>query len=328
MVLGVTMGDSSGVGPEIILKAFRDGEVAEDFIVIGDYSALVLCNRMLDLDVPLRTVSRPEDALNGYLNVLDMALLSEKQIRIGQIDKASGAAAYAYAEYATKLALDYKIGAIVTLPMNKEATRLSIPDFSGHTELIAGMCGQENFTMMLSSEKLTVTHVSTHVSMEQAVRLVKKERIMDVIRLTYAALKGVVSSPRIAVAGLNAHAGEHGSFGNEEIMEISPAVEEARAQGLNVSGPFAPDAVFFKAVRGEYDAVVCMYHDQGHIPMKLLDFEGGVNVTLGLNIIRTSVDHGTAFDIAYQGKASTGSYVRAFRLAEKMSRNQSADAHY
>ncbi len=317
-VLGVTMGDSSGVGPEIALQAFRNGEVTDNFILIGDYSALEVCNTMLDLRVPLRKATGPDDVLAGFFNVLDMGQLRPEDIKIGQMDKASGAAARAYVEKAANLALEKKIGAMVTLPMNKEATRLSDPDFTGHTEMIAQMSGEENFTMMLCSEKLTVTHVSTHVSMEEAVRLVKKERILNVIRLTNEALIGVVGSPRIAVAGLNAHAGEHGSFGFEDIREIEPAVEAAKAEGINATGPIAPDTVFYRAINGHFDAVVCMYHDQGHIPMKMLDFEGGVNVTLGLPIIRTSVDHGTAFDIAYQGKASTQSFVLAFELARKM----------
>jgi 4-hydroxythreonine-4-phosphate dehydrogenase len=317
-IIGVTMGDASGVGPEIALKAYRDGDVAKDFVLIGDMSALAACNTMLGLGVPLHAVSKPNQAMEGALNVLDLGLLTAQQLRIGEMNADSGRAARDYVVCAVNLAKTREIGAIVTLPMNKEATRLSDPGFTGHTELIAGMCGEENYTMMLCSDRLTVTHVSTHVSMAEAVKLVQKERILDVIRLTNEALRGVVGQPRIAVAGLNAHAGEHGSFGREEIDEIVPAVEAAKAEGIHALGPVAPDTVFYRALKGDYDAVVCMYHDQGHIPMKLLDFEGGVNVTLGLPIIRTSVDHGTAFDIAYRGIASTGSYVLAFRLAQKM----------
>ncbi len=317
-VLGVTMGDSSGVGPEIALRAYKNGEMTQNFILIGDYSALELANEMLGLNVPLRRASGVEDVLAGAFNVLDFGLLNRDQIKIGQMDKASGAAARAYVECAAKLAIQGKIGVMVTLPMNKEATRLSDPNFTGHTEMIAEMCHEDNYTMMLCSDKLTVTHVSTHVSMEEAVRLVKRDRILNVIRLTHDALIGVVGKPRIAVAGLNAHAGEHGSFGFEDMNEIEPAVQAAKAEGIDASGPIAPDSVFFRAINGQFDAVVCMYHDQGHIPMKILDFEGGVNVTLGLPIIRTSVDHGTAFDIAYKGKASTHSFAMAFELAGKM----------
>jgi 4-hydroxythreonine-4-phosphate dehydrogenase len=172
--------------------------------------------------------------------------------------------------------------------------------------------------MMLASEKLIVTHVSTHVAMEEAVRQIKKDRVFKVIRLTYDSLKAFIKEPRIAVAGLNPHAGENGAFGRQEIEEITPAVEAAKAEGMSAEGPIAPDTVFLKAAKKQYDAVVCMYHDQGHIPMKLLDFEGGVNVTLGLKVIRTSVDHGTAFDIAYKGIASTRSLVEAFKFARKL----------
>ena len=172
--------------------------------------------------------------------------------------------------------------------------------------------------MMLASKSLTVTHVSTHVSMEQSIRNCKKERIMDVIRLTWDAISRFREHPRIAVAGLNPHAGENGAFGRQEIEEIAPAVEQAVEQGMDVTGPLPPDTVFLRAYKGEFDAVVCMYHDQGHIPMKLLDFEGGVNVSLGLKVVRTSVDHGTAYDIAYQGKAKTGSLAAAYDYAVKI----------
>ena len=316
--LGVTMGDAAGVGPEIILKAFRDDMVNDHIVVIGDYSAFVLCNEILSLGVPLYRIDAVEKIQDGNLNILDMALLSKDDILFGQLNKRTGYAAYEYVKRATELALLKKIAGIVTLPINKESVRLTISDFTGHTEYIAQMCGDPEVTMMLWSDRLTVTHVSTHVSMRQAVDLVNKDRVQTVIRLTRDALLGMNANPRIAVAGLNAHAGEHGAFGDEEIREIKPAVEAVRAEGIQAYGPISPDTVFFRAVRGEFDAVVCMYHDQGHIPMKLLDFEGGVNVTLGLPIIRTSVDHGTAFDIAYKGIASTRSYVAAVRLAESM----------
>lgn len=318
MLIGITMGEAGGVGPELALKAFGSGDICENFILIGDYEIIEYCNSLLGYNVPLKRITDVDELTRGYFNVLDMKLLGKEQLRIGQISRESGYAARSYVEKAVKLALEGKIQALVTLPMNKESTRLSDPVFSGHTELIAELCGQKNYTMMLSGEKLTVTHVSTHVSMQEAVEKVKKDRVYNVIKLTYEALKSYIQEPRIAVAGLNAHAGENGSFGKEDILEIKPAVERAREEGMNVEGPVAPDTVFIKACKKQFDAVVCMYHDQGHIPMKLLDFEGGVNVTLGLKVIRTSVDHGTAFDIAYKGMASTRSLVEAFNLAVKM----------
>ena len=208
---------------------------------------------------------------------------------------------------------------MVTLPMNKEATRLSDPHFTGHTELIGELCGIGDVTIMLASEQLIVTHVSTHVSLREAILAAKKDRICTILKLTAEAVRRLRPNPRIAVAGLNPHAGENGLFGDEEIREIRPAVEWARGQGMPIEGPFPPDTIFYMAVRRkQFDAVVCMYHDQGHVPLKLLDFEGGVNITLGLPIVRTSVDHGTAFDIAGKGLASTVSLVRALEYAEKL----------
>lgn len=322
MTIAITMGDSSGVGPEIILHAFKKGELPEDFIVIGDYSIMNACNRMLNYNAPLRKAEDAGDVQKDFVNVLDLGLLNEDDLSIGAISKASGHAALKYVERATQLALSGEVAAQVTMPMNKEATRLSEENFSGHTGYIAKLCGQDKYTLMLASEKLIVTHVSTHVSLREAIESVKKDQVYDIIKLTHDVLPKLRPSYRIAVAGLNPHAGENGAFGKEDQDEIQPAVEKAQAEGLEVSGPFPPDTIFMDALKGKYDAIVCMYHDQGHIPMKVLDFEGGVNVTLGLPIIRTSVDHGTAFDIAYQGKAFTGSLRDAFRLAVKLARDK------
>lgn len=318
MLLAITMGDPSGIGPELVLKAFRDNLLCGDFLVVGDCEVLDYCNQRLQYNVKLNRMEEMGHRVEGCLNVLDLGLLKKDALKVGMISRESGYAAYRYVEAATILALRGEISGLVTLPMNKEATRLSFGAFTGHTELIADLCGETNYTMMLVSEKLTVTHVSTHCSMAEAVAAVKKDRVADVIRLTHKALKGFIENPKIAVAGLNPHAGENGSFGREEILEIRPAIEMAISEGIHAEGPFAPDTVFLKACGNEYDAVVCMYHDQGHIPLKLLDFEGGVNVTLGLKVVRTSVDHGTAFDIAYKGIASTRSLVEAFRYAGKM----------
>jgi 4-hydroxythreonine-4-phosphate dehydrogenase len=321
-MIGITMGDASGVGPELILKAYSGNELTGEFIVIGDIEVLQYCNGLLNYSVPLRIINEPSEWEEGFLNVLNLGIMKKENICIGKISKEAGYAAMKYVEYATRLALDKKIDAIVTLPMNKEATRLSNKDFTGHTELIAEICGQKNYTMMLASRHLTVTHVSTHVSMAEAIKLIKQDRVYNVIKLTYGALKHIITKPRIAVAGLNPHAGENGSFGMEEINEIKPAVIKAKQEQICVEGPIAPDTVFYHACRKEFDAVVCMYHDQGHIPMKVLDFEGGVNITLGLKVIRTSVDHGTAFDIAYKGIASTKSLVAAFEYAVNMASNR------
>jgi 4-hydroxythreonine-4-phosphate dehydrogenase len=203
--------------------------------------------------------------------------------------------------------------------MNKEATQISDPEFVGHTEMIAGLCGVKNFSMMLTTKDIAVSHVSTHVSMREAITRVTTERVLDVITLTDSALARFIPQPRIAVCGLNPHAGEHGLFGDEDATYILPAIEAAIAKGMTVTGPHPADTVFYQAIHNDqHDAIICMYHDQGHAPMKLIGFESAVNVTIGLPIIRTSVDHGTAFDIAWQGKAFTSSLAHALDYAWKL----------
>ncbi|NLC84133.1 MAG: 4-hydroxythreonine-4-phosphate dehydrogenase PdxA [Ruminococcaceae bacterium] len=321
-MIAVTLGDGNGVGPEIILKAYQEGTVNGDFFVVGDLSVLLYCSQKLGYNSPLHSISTPANFQPGRLNVIDLNLLTEADIEPGTISAKVAAASRDYVEFATRLCMAGDCDAICTLPVNKEAIRLTDPGFTGHTELIAEICGETDFTMMLASEKLTVTHVSTHCSLQDAIYRCTKDRVLKVIRLTHEALLKMKPQQRIAVAGLNPHAGEGGAFGCQEIDEIAPAIAEAQAEGINVSGPHPTDTVFAKAVKGAFDAVVCMYHDQGHAPVKLLDFHGGVNVTLGLCIIRTSVDHGTAFDIAYQGIADTGSLLEAYDLAVKMVSSQ------
>jgi 4-hydroxythreonine-4-phosphate dehydrogenase len=316
---GITTGDSSGVGPEILLKAFHQGELPAPFVAYGDSGVLDFYNRLLNYNVSIRNVGSPADYREGQLNVIDQALLAPAAVTPGKLSAASGHAAREYVISATHAALRGDIYAIVTLPMNKEATCLSDPGFTGHTELIGALCGSDDVTIMLASDDLIVTHVTTHMSLLNAIRNVKRPRIQTIIRLTVDAVRKIKPQARIAVAGLNPHAGEHGLFGSEEVEEIIPAVEWAKSQGMPVDGPFPPDTLFYLAVRRkQFDAIVCMYHDQGHIPSKLLDFEGGVNIALGLPIIRTSVDHGTAFDIAGKGVASTRSLLRAVEFAQRL----------
>jgi 4-hydroxythreonine-4-phosphate dehydrogenase len=222
-------------------------------------------------------------------------------------------------ERATRDALAGRVAGVVTMPMNKEATQLSDPSFVGHTEFIAALCGAERVTMMLVAGDLAVTHVSTHCSLRQAIERVTTERVLEVIRLTDQTLRRFLDRPRVAVCGLNPHAGEHGLFGTEDAEFIAPAIAAARAEGIDASGPHPADTVFFQAVhRHRHDAIVCMYHDQGHGPTKLLAFDTGVNVSVGLPIIRTSVDHGTAFDIAWQGVAFTDSLHHALSYAWRL----------
>ncbi len=318
---GITMGDSSGVGPEILLRSFRDGQIELPVVVFGDIEVLDFYNERLRYEVTFNKIAGPEDYVPGPLNVIDIGMMRPEEITVGKLNKKSAAAAREYVVRAARAALAEEIAAMVTLPMNKEATQLSDPQFVGHTELIGEVCGVKDVTIMLASEQLIVTHVSTHVSLREAIERTKKERVATIIQLTWEAVRRLRENPRIAVAGLNPHAGENGLFGDEEMREIRPAVEWAESQGIPVEGPLPPDTVFYMAVkRRQFDAVVAMYHDQGHIPSKLLDFEGGVNVALGLPIVRTSVDHGTAFDIAGQGVASTVSFVRALQLAAKLAK--------
>jgi 4-hydroxythreonine-4-phosphate dehydrogenase len=322
MKIAITMGDACGVGPELLLRAFKNGELQSPFIAIGDIAALELAMKKLGISVPVKSIGLADEMDAGVLNVVDARLLKASDITPGQISKVAGDAAVKYVELATHAALAGTIDAIVTLPINKESSGLTHPGFQGHTELIAGICGISNYTMMLVAPKLIATHVSTHVSMQEAIRRVKKERILNVTRLTNDAVRLIRPRAKIAIAALNPHAGENRKFGNEDADEIAPAVEAARAEGINAHGPIPADTLFMKALNGDYDAIVCMYHDQGHIPLKMISFHEGVNVTIGLPIIRTSVDHGTAFDIAYKGIASTQNLAAAFNLAVTMAGNR------
>jgi 4-hydroxythreonine-4-phosphate dehydrogenase len=311
--IGITMGDSSGVGPEILLKAAAANELDAAYVVYGDRAVLEECSARLALPVP------------SDLNVIDHGRMTAGDLTPGRINAKSGAAARAYVVSAARAALAGEIAAMVTLPMNKEATQLTDPSFTGHTELIGEVCGAADVTIMLASPQLIVTHVTTHCSLREAIERCRRPRILKIIELTCEAVLRLNPQARVAVAGLNPHAGENGLFGREEIDEIRPAVEDAQARGLPVEGPLPPDTLFYMTVRRKkFDAVVCMYHDQGHIPSKLLDFEGGVNIALGLPIIRTSVDHGTAFDIAWKGIASTQSLVQAFQFARRLASGRSS----
>jgi 4-hydroxythreonine-4-phosphate dehydrogenase len=321
MTFGITMGDSSGVGPEILLHSAAQKQIAVPYVVYGDLSVLERVNEELGYGVDLRRAAAPDDTVEGAVNVIDHELLSRDETTPGKLNRASGKAAREYVVSAAKDAVAGRIGAMVTLPMNKEATQMSDPRFTGHTELIGEICGVEDVTIMLASDRLIVTHVSTHCSLREAIERAKKPRISRIIQLTCDTLQRLKPQYKVAVAGLNPHAGESGLFGREEIEEIRPAIEWAQQQGYSVDGPHPPDTVFYAAVqRRKYDAVVCMYHDQGHIPSKLLDFEGGVNIALGLPIIRTSVDHGTAFDIAWKGIASNTSLLKAIDFAGRLTR--------
>lgn len=313
------MGDASGVGPEIALRAYVNGELADDVVIYGDAEILAAGAQRLGLALELAVLDDPAQAVAGRLNVVDLKQLSAQQWTPGQASRAAGAAARAYVLRATDDALAGRVAAVVTLPMNKAATNLSDPSFCGHTELIAERCHCDSYALTLACDQVAAAHVTGHVALADAIAQVRRPRVLAVIELLHQALARFIERPRIAVAGLNPHAGEGGLFGDQDQHEIAPAVTEAQARGWDVSGPWPADTLFYLAVKqNRYDGIVCMYHDQGHGAMKLLAFESGVNVTLGLPIIRTSVDHGTAFDIAWQGQAFTKSLCAALQYARQL----------
>jgi len=317
--MAITMGDASGVGPEIVLRVAAAGGLDSSVVVYGDARILEVGQALLGTAVPIHAIDMPTDAEPERLNVVDLRMLRPEQHRPGELSAEAGAAARAYVERATIDALKGRVAGGVKKPKKKEATQLSDAAFVGHTEMIAELCRASRVAMMLTNGTLAVTHVSTHCALREAIERVRAERVLEVIALTDEALARFLDAPRIAVCGLNPHAGEHGLFGTEDAEHIAPAIAAARARGIDASGPHPADTVFFEAVhRHRYDAIVCMYHDQGHAPMKLLAFEEGVNVTLGLPIIRTSVDHGTAFDIAWKGTAFTDSLIHALSYAWRL----------
>jgi len=328
-ILGITMGDAAGVGPEIIVMALSQEGIREmcNPLVIGDAAtmeaALEIVGSLNRVDA-LKTVSKARFG-KELIEVLGLANIDPTKLNRGKVDPMAGKAAYEYVKKAVELALAGEIDAIVTAPLNKEALNAAGYRYSGHTEILADLCEAKDVTMMLVAGELRVSHVTTHVSLRVACDLVKKGRILKVIELTDRALKRMgIERPSIAVAGLNPHASDGGLFGREEMEEIEPAVEEAIRLGFDVTGPMPPDTVFYRAIKGgeisrsQFDAVVAMYHDQGHIPIKLLGFFDGVNVTLGLPFIRTSVDHGTAFGKAGKGTANPASLIEAIKLGAKM----------
>lgn len=323
-LLAITMGDPAGVGPEVIVKASRHTEFHAQCrpLIIGDVRILQRAAGWLGMDdLVIESVGRPEDGRYevGQLCVLDLHNADPQTIPPGQVKPEAGRAAVEYVFQACDMTMAGQTQAVVTAPLNKEAMVLAGFHYAGHTELLTERTKAQKVSMLLVGPKLRVVHVSTHVSLEEAIRRVTRQRVGEVIELAQRSCQALgIQQPRIAVAGLNPHASEGGLFGNQETLEIVPAIEAARSRGLTVSDPMPPDTIFLRAVNGEYDIVVAMYHDQGHIPMKLLAFDSGVNVSMGLPIIRTSVDHGTAFDIAGTGRAREESLLAAMRVAVQM----------
>lgn len=340
-ILGITMGDPASIGPEITVKALAKPEVYENCrpIVVGDACMLEKAKKLVGHEeIKIHPVKDVKDALftPGTIDVYEMNLVKAETLPIGQVSAQAGEAAFQYVKKVIELANADEVDGTVTNALNKEAINVAGHHFSGHTEIYAHYTGTKKYCMMLAHQNMRVTHVSTHVSLREACDRVKKERVLDVIRMSHMACKDLgIEKPRVAVAGLNPHCGENGLFGDEEIKEITPAIEAARAEGIDASGPFPPDSVFSKLRGGWYDIVVCMYHDQGHIPLKVVGFVynqeagkwdavEGINLTLGLPIVRVSVDHGTAFDQAGTGMANELSLMNAIDYAARLSRSRKA----
>ena len=324
-LLAITQGDPAGIGPEVVLKALARHPDLYDRcrpLVVGGRRILARAAPWVAAEaLALSPRARPRDGAYspGSVDLLDLADVDPAACPIGQESAAAGRAAVEAVVAACDLALAGTVDAVVTAPLNKAAMHLAGFAYAGHTELLAERTGASRVSMLLVGPTLKVVHVSTHVSLAEAIRRVTPERVLETIRLAAEACAALgVPNPRIAVAGLNPHAGEGGIFGDEEARSIQPAIVAARAEGLDVSDPQPPDTVFLRATKGASDIVVAMYHDQGHVPMKLLAFDSGVNVSVGLPIVRTSVDHGTAFDIAGTGRASEESLVAAVDVAIQM----------
>jgi 4-hydroxythreonine-4-phosphate dehydrogenase len=318
--VAVTMGDPAGIGPEIVVKTFADAAFSLPAIVVGDATILKREAGRLGLGVEIRMIEEVGEAAltPGTLDVLSVSDLPE-DLPVGEVNAQAGAAAYRYIERAVALALDGSVSAIATAPIHKSAFKAAGVRFPGHTEILAALTHTDDYAMMLCNDELRVILVTIHLALRDAIESLTIERELKTIRLAARAVAGLgIERPRVAVAGVNPHAGEGGLFGDEEARIIAPAVARAQREGIDASGPWPGDAVFRQAREGRFDIVVAQYHDQGLIPVKYMGIDTGVNVTVGLPFIRTSVDHGTAFDIAGTGAADHTSLKVAIEQAAKM----------
>ncbi|MBX3419936.1 MAG: 4-hydroxythreonine-4-phosphate dehydrogenase PdxA [Pirellulaceae bacterium] len=330
--IALTMGDPAGVGPELVLRALAEEQIGRccRLIVFGDRAVLRRCCEITGLPlpnclvIPLRQFRQSgPGAPSSPVTIVDDPHIDLSSFQPGRLDRTCGQAAFEFIQTSIDAALAGQVDAVVTLPINKEALQLAGHNYPGHTEMFAERsAASDRWCMMQYSEKITCTFVTVHCGYSQVPQLLSVQRILDTIMLTDQALRQIRNRPpRLLVCGLNPHAGEHGLFGNgEEEQLIVPAIELARQQGVILEGPLPPDTAFLPNKLAGCDAVVCMYHDQGHIPVKALAFDSAVNTTLGLSIVRTSVDHGTAFDIAWQGQAQPNSLFAAIRLAAQLSK--------
>ncbi|MBE6280607.1 MAG: 4-hydroxythreonine-4-phosphate dehydrogenase PdxA [Bacteroides sp.] len=333
-ILAITMGDPAGIGPEIVVRALNHKETYNQCrpIVTGDAEVIRLAIKALGLSIKVNTIKKVQDALFKYgcIDVYDLACIDMSTFEFGKVSPQCGNAAFVSIRKAIDLAMNNEVDGTVTAPLNKEALNLAGHHFDGHTEIYATFTQTKKYAMLLADEFLRVIHVSTHVSLREACDRVKKERIIEVTELIHdACIQFGIDNPRIGIAGLNPHSSDNGLFGWEEEKEIIPAVNELGKKGFNVDGPIPPDTLFAKAKCGQFDGCVAMYHDQGHIPFKVVGFNWnketgkmdsvkGVNITLGLPIIRVSVDHGTAFDVAGKGIASEDAMMLSIDYATRM----------
>ncbi len=337
-IIAITMGDPAGIGPEIAAKAFFEKEVYSKCrpLITGDAAVIERAVKLLNLPLTVRPINAVADARFefGTIDVFDLKNVDLATLETGKVSAQAGNAAFEAVRTAIELAMKNDVDATVTGPINKEAINLAGHHYDGHTEIYAHFTGTKKYAMLLADAVMRVIHVSTHVPLRQACNLVKKERIIAVTELLDDACRQFgIANPRIGIAGLNPHSSDGGLFGWEEEKEIIPAVEELKGRGFNVDGPVPPDTLFAKAKCGQYDGCVAMYHDQGHIPFKVVGFNWnpatgrmssveGVNITLGLPIIRVSVDHGTAFDVAGQGIASPDALLLSIDYAARMAANR------
>ena len=330
-IIAVTIGDPAGIGAEIAVRALGSEEIYKKSkpVVIGSRSVIDDALKFIPSNLKVKVIKDIKEIQGefGTIDLIDLNNITLAEFDYGKVNEKAGMASLEYIYRGIDLAMEGKVDAVVTGPIHKEAIKAAGSPFAGHTEIFATRTKTKDYAMMLTDESLRVIHVSTHVSLRQACDLVKKERILTVIRLADKALRDLgIKHPKIGVAGLNPHAGEGGLFGHEELEEIIPAIEQAKKENITVDGPVPPDTIFSKVIGGQYDIAVVMYHDQGHIPMKVIGFKynketnkwssmSGVNVTVGLPIIRTSVDHGVAFGKAGEGRANEESMVEAIKMA-------------
>ena len=337
--IAITMGDPAGIGPEVVVKALANKEIYEKCVpvVIGDHEALQDAIHFSGLDLTLSEITEPAEAEGKYgvVEFINLKYLKAGSWVYKENSALCGEAAFQYVVYAIRLAMEGKVDAVITAPISKDSINMAGHHYSGHTEIFAEYTGTKDFAMLLASENLRVIHVTTHCALIEACRLIRKERVLTVIKLAELGCRMLgIEHPRIGVAGLNPHCSEDGLFGTEETSEIIPAIQKAKELGIDVEGPVPPDTVFVKCRAGLYDIVVAMYHDQGHIPLKLNAFQWdeekkqyqsvrGINCTIGLPVIRVSVDHGTAFGKAGEGRANADSMLDAIETGLRMIENRS-----